>query len=526
MTRRPRGDEGTSLIFALILIGVVALVAGALVNFTAVGLRASTVTASERGQVYAAEGAIQGAINNMRYDLDKGVTGGTACDYTPDQNTNTVNGTLSVSCTVVDTGTVVSGGTGARTQPRNAILTLASGASNAQEGLIFKMGGSAELTINGSVFSNTFVSVDKNDIQIKNANLTTKSTASVDSCSSTSLIKFVGTAAGVRRCGFTGPTTGGTDPNYSPALASAPTAAPTITCASSRVVSFAAGASGAVLSALPNVLATAAIGTSSCKTATIYWFQPGVYYFNFVGAATWEAANTDVVAGSPVNWTPTSSTATLPASGTDSCYHDDKDHPQGTQFVFGGNSRIHFSNLQHLFELCAPYSATGQRIALYQPNTSTGGGYTVPPAGGCMRTTGYANDGSGDDLTHCALVNMDANANKPDVVIHGTTYAPLAAFNINLHNLNDHSLFGRGVVARDLIASVNSSATLGDVFSIAGDDRAPRVVILKAILTPTSGSPKTLVTAKVSFTDDSSTDGGGGVPGFGVTVNSWSATPF
>src|SRR3954467_7038411 len=114
MKRRLHGDDGTSLIFALILIGVVALVAGALADFTGVGLRASAVTASERGQVYAADAAIQGAINSMRYDLDKGVTGGTSCDYTPDPNTNTVNGTLSVTCTPVDTG-VVSGGGGVRT---------------------------------------------------------------------------------------------------------------------------------------------------------------------------------------------------------------------------------------------------------------------------------------------------------------------------------------------------------------------------------------------------------------------------
>jgi hypothetical protein len=82
--------------------------------------------------------------------------------------------------------------------------------------------------------------------------------------------------------------------------------------------------------------------------------------------------------------------------------------------------------------------------------------YTPPPPAtflkesGCVTTAPYGSAGS------CALITTAGT--QTSYSVHGTAYAPLAAFDIQLTNAS-YEVFGRGLVARSLKANVTSSST-------------------------------------------------------------------
>jgi hypothetical protein len=64
---RGRGDEGAVLILALVFIIAVGLIVGALANLTMNDLNNTTVFNSVRAEQYAANSAVQVAVQSMRY---------------------------------------------------------------------------------------------------------------------------------------------------------------------------------------------------------------------------------------------------------------------------------------------------------------------------------------------------------------------------------------------------------------------------------------------------------------------------
>lgn len=492
-------DRGTTLIFVLVIIVVLGLAVAALLDLSITNLRATTNFRNSRGQLYAVDGGVDGAINNIRSDLDRGVDGDTQCGYAPPAGTNNVSG-ITVTCAPV----AGSGGPGAKNQPKNAILTLATGATNASEGVIITGGGSASVTVAGGVFSNTLITLNNfssgSGLTMDRGNLTTRSTSAQDTCPNTTKIVFTG--GGVRRCGYTLPDPGGADPNYLPAAAAPTVVALPASCSNgNKVATFHPG------------LYLAPPDPSVCPKTAVMYFEPGLFYFNFTPLTpVWDISQkaVSVVGGTQLNW----SGGLPPNDPTQPAC--DASSTSGVQFVFGGDSRIHFGNPDNVrFELCASASSTHQQIVLYQPKGAANG-YTPPTAGGCMLTTPYV---AGSAST-CALIQMDSNADKPQINLHGTVYAPASALDLRLHNLNENSFFDRGLVARALFASISSSATLSNpLFSITGGRCSPgsttcREVVFTAYRVV--GTP--LLIADVSY-DDSDT---GGTPGKTVTVKSWS----
>jgi hypothetical protein len=476
-------DDGVSLILALLFITVAFILVMSLFSVTGSALSFSTTAQDERGRVYSADGAVQGAINNARYNLDAGVTNG-SCPFTPPAGTNGLSSTdITVQCTALSG----SGGTGAQNQPKNAVLTLASGT---QEGFVVGGGGSASVGIQGSVFSHSVITPGIN-VGVSHGNVTAVQSPG---CTSANLTVV---PPGVKRCGYTRFDPNGEDPLYSPVASSAPAAAAPATCASKNVVKFTPG----TYTAAPTNPTT-----GTCTTATIFWFAPGSYYFAFPDATHTWSVDKNIVAGTPINWDPTAVNAVLPASTAAAC---DKDSGSGVQFVFGRNSQMFFTNSTIRVELCASASTTSVPIAIFGVRAS-GGGYTAPT--GCIVNAPFVNE----DAMHCALLTMANNSNKPDVIVHGTTYAPLAALNVNVHHLNEGSVFEGGVIARAIVLDVSSSASVADLFSLPGSGRTPRHMLVTALW---SGTP--VVKADVSIDDDST----GGLPGQTVTINSWSATP-
>jgi hypothetical protein len=485
VARRAKGEEGAGLIIALVVIVVIGFAAAALATFGNVSFRLTQSVRSERSAQYAADGAVEAAINNIRGNADLGVSGGSSCDYSAPPINNT---SVTVSCTP----TANSGGPGAVNQPRFAVLALST---NAAEGIEFT--GNDPIYIGGGLFSNSLMTRGNNGnfIHVR-GNITAKDpTCTADD-------RILAEKGGVKTCGYTGANQA--DPGYVPDQPTAPSGPqPAPDCTTyQKVVAFSPG---------KYTTAPAASG-GPCNNKTIWWFKPGSYYFDLGGI--WNL-NNSIVAGTPSGWDPTSAaTGTPPLNGTD-CKADDLSSP-GVQFVFGGSSGLDLQNNQIGFVMCAPPKAsTGppgpgtQEIALFQP-AADGNGYKG--ASGCMTAQPYTGSGG-----TCAFIHF---LNKPNVFVYGTTYAPASALDLQLHNLNV-TLLNRGIIARTISIDVNASNnSTAETISLPFN-RGPREVVLVAKAT-IGGVLRTLLTADIGFDDGVIGESSGGSPGRVVSVKTWS----
>ncbi len=393
---RLRDDEGAILVVAIVVVTTVALVVGTLLTQGDGSLRATVALRQVAGTTYAADGAAQIAINNLRTGFNTGdaepagwafnnATGTGCFGYNFDGSTvdglelpgfypaPTSSGGGPTSAYVECRAEAATGAQGSAVpitnanKPGNAVLTLGTGGEN---GFTFKAnGGTGAFRVRGGVWSNSTIVRDNNG--------TLESTESIrarSGCSPAAAMRapVVDCAAG------TVP-----DPAYPSNLDLAgggvpPLQTPPAACASGSVTlqpGYYDDASR--LNALtPN-------GGSNC----FIHLTPGTYYFDFHnnpadpmsisdfagsagGGSVWNVNSGTIVGG-----TLTSST-TIPGR----CVNPIKDvAAQGVQLVFGGDSRMVVDKGAKL-ELCASYQASRPPIALYGQRTGTATPTTILPA--------------------------------------------------------------------------------------------------------------------------------------------------
>jgi Tfp pilus assembly protein PilX len=370
--RRCSGDGGASLIVALAMIMIVSLALVALLAYVSTSLRTVTAVRDQRNDSYAADGAVDTAIQFARQNPTLGGTA-TSCD-----NWSLTLGTATATCQVVtsrDAGTITAG-----SRPPYALWSV--GTSDAETGLVLNKSGC--LQVGGPIVSNSGAGATPG-VSASNIDLREPPNASGGCGAATTYtggftVRARGTCVGTiyvftaadQQCatGQQYP-----DPGYPsqtlPALTN-PNPAPV--CA----------ATNAALQFTPGYYTNADLFNSpsygSCRTGFLY-FQPGVYYFDFGfdpthPQTTWSITGT-VVGGVPKGWNPNTgiaSAAGVSATGTSlACQTELDGATSGVQFVFGGLSRIDASSNSTALELCADPAPDGttQQIVVYGQRTGS-----------------------------------------------------------------------------------------------------------------------------------------------------------
>jgi len=421
-----RRDDGAALVLALIMISVVAVVLLAVLSYTGSGLRAAGAVRTDRRSFYAADGAVEAAIQNLRNNPDLGYTDKPSCDFSlPRQGAQPA---VSVACTA-RSKEKRSGGTGGvdADQPLHSILTLGRAANQnpdlntdpfnfwdvttwpligglvdpaakGEQGLYYRpmfptKAGTA--TLKGDVFSNSNVVVNRGTLKVQPGGPTQAGSVKTrQGCKLISGGKIIPAGCPPVRSPDGGggyPATDGgyaddglgSDPRYPsrldlegvPAPRSVPACAP-----GQALVVFEPGwyADAGALSAV----------TDNCKgpdgKGADFWFKPGLYYFDFrnagsVACADGSRAHQWCIGNSRSNARILGGTPVGPDGGIFDEAHPDRfrfpqgcdDTRPGVQFVFGGDSGVRI--VDGTFNLCAGPPAgspgqagyTRQQIAVY-----------------------------------------------------------------------------------------------------------------------------------------------------------------
>ncbi len=315
---RVAGEEGAALVIALTLIAVVAVVLVAMLSYTRTTLRATAAVRHDRNGFYAADGAVEAAVQRIRNDPDIGYTVDEAdnpvpgCDFTlPQQGDQPA---VTVDCTP-QSPTTRTGGRGevGANAPLFSILTLGRAANQnpdlntdnfnfwdidtwiqwggkGEQGIYYRplfesLAGTA--TLRGDAFSNSNIVSNRGTLQIQQGTGTFKSR---QACSGVRGGKIVvppsDTSPNCTVVGYPGAGGGyaddgqGVDPGYPSRidLQGVPGRQAVPPCpADSALVAFEPGwyDDAVGLSTL----------MSNCKGpdggGADFWFKPGLYYFDF-----------------------------------------------------------------------------------------------------------------------------------------------------------------------------------------------------------------------------------------------------
>jgi hypothetical protein len=466
--RATRHDEKGSLLIALAVLMVLAIIVVAMLSLGFTSFREVTSTQDQRTRVYTSDAALNGAIEAARQDFNiKAATIQNSgswdfCASTPVFRTTLNSVTSSAACTV-------DGVSGADVGPPTpaAVRTIGGG---------IVVDGDGTFRFGGDVQASTTVEVRKGKGKLV---MTSGTLSSVGDC------KGKGTINGTMATAQPPPPNCHTlmtppadpavaDPSGWAASAGGPPAVP--------VVPACSGGVGATITMSPGTYSSATIltnlmngKTAACKSK-IFNFTPGLYYFNFTNAGTheWKVddATAAVVGGELASAvyrpkTPGACTRNTPL--------------KGVQFIFGGDSRLSVN--KGTFELC-PYFAnafTSQRIAIY----------------------GYAADKNGFKKTTGTLLK---SGDRAVVSIHGSIYAPNSALDLKTKRLST-PLVDRGVFVRSLKVQGSTYGGQGVLVPSAVDPSATMTITTK------NGAVTTAV-AQVSFTKH-------GTDPAQVTVISW-----
>lgn len=417
-----RTEEGNALLITLVFVIVISIVLSAVIGYATTNARVSKRLQSDRRTAYAADAAMDSAINWARnvsnVGRDPGLysispTGEQACTYVKPASGNTP--AITVTCAAAS-------GSGSGRTPENgtfpaqAILTLGERVglpqtsanvnylvcgTSAEDGLRTKAKGlpngsqcdtsksitNAPVTVRGDVMSKSTIKVDGSPLELYPLqNGTVTQARSVIGCSGSVRTHAANSSTLSNACNSAS-TSVPNDPLYAHrAIVSAPVSVPS-TCQSGVTPIGPADNTGGTFTsatALSNLFAS-----PSCAGKWI-WFRPGVYYFNFSDGnqsvrcgspastqymATPEANkhewcigqngtnNVHVVGGSPFNW---SDTALPPAESLQFPQDVTADNP------FGGNCDPDKAGVQFIFggdsrlyvadgnvELCAGPDPTG-----------------------------------------------------------------------------------------------------------------------------------------------------------------------
>ncbi len=377
-------ERGASIVLALAMITIVGVSLVALLGYATTSFSSVTAVESQRTAGYAAEGAVQTAIQVLRADAAAGATLG-ACP-TVTYPAGGGQPAVPVSCAV---DPPVGSGVSGNTAPPYALWSVGQSAS--ETGI--ELANSGTTLVAGPVTSNSPAtgasSVDS--MEVGTLDLTGYAVQARGTCTGT----YTVSAPSDKQCS-TGQAYG--DPAYpSQPLPSLTTLNPLPTCAASNaVLQFSPG-----FYTDPRELERPDWG--GCRSNYLY-FKPGVYYFDFgwgfgssASLRQWDVgANRVIVGGEPKGWNPstTGSVPGVPGGGASAGCKTDRDGAtSGVQFVFGGESRLAVRGNNARMELCADPTPVGttQQIAVYgqrtgveaaQTATSVATGVTSTPAAG------------------------------------------------------------------------------------------------------------------------------------------------
>jgi len=413
---RPADDRGALLIIAILIITVVALVTGFVLTQGDGSLRATVALRDVARASYAADGAAQVAINDLRTGYNVGTgepspwyytnavgTGcfgydGTAGSTTP-KDTLVLDGLISkqgadtqsvMSAAVLCTPEDATGDQGSAVpinngnKPGNAVLTL--GTSGAEDGFTFKTNGSgAAFRVRGGIWS------DSNIVRDNNGNLeATEYIRAHTGCTPPSAMVAPSVNCGAN----TAP-----DPNYQSDLDIAGTGIPALQTppadCNTGTVTLSPGYYDDVdkLNAL----------TNSNNTCFIH-LTPGSYYFDFHnnsgttgGVLNDPLFDADIASGSGNVWlvggrkTLVAGTLTSDTTVPGRCVSPIDDvNANGVQLIFGGDSRmqINANGQASAVEICGSYHANRPPIAIYGQKAGTSPTATTLSGGTSLKASG------------------------------------------------------------------------------------------------------------------------------------------
>lgn len=353
--RVQRGDEGSALVLALMVVLLVGTLFAAAIDYTQTGLLATPTVRNDRNEVATIQSAVDGAINNIRGSSTIGKSTTPSCpDFVPPLPTGLpgVDATedFRVTCTPQPPGSTLADGV-----PSYAIQALGA----APEGIRQVNPSNAELLVTGGIYSRGVINVGGGSQSVLSV---TGSAVSETAGGCTGALMTTDLTG--PRCGPQHALSDGADPGYGPGLvdqaalqaliasgSSTQGADPVPTC-SGGTAQFAAGYYGE----RPDVLLAK---TQPSCSASVWRFAPGLYYFDYDGV--WDLGSARVVFG-----TPTTSTTLGQACNRTG---------PGSHLVFGGDGRIFTQSSasgDNGLEICGPldtsyFSGSGapQRIAVY-----------------------------------------------------------------------------------------------------------------------------------------------------------------
>ena len=444
---RPADDRGALLIIAIIIVTVVALVTGFVLTQGDGSLRATVALRDVARASYAADGAAQVAINDLRtgYNVGNGEPDpwyytnavGTGCfGYDGAAGSTTPKDTLVLddlipkhgadtqsvmSAAVVCTPEDATGDQGSAVpinngnKPGNAILTL--GESGGENGFTFKTNGSgAAFRVRGGVWSNSNIFRDNN------GNL--ESTESIRA--HTGCTPVAAMVAPIVNCGAsTAP-----DPNYQSDLDIAGTGIPALrtppaSCPNNGSVTLQPGYYDDV---------TKLNALTDTNTDCFIHLTPGSYYFDFhnnsgttSGVLNDPLFDADIASGSGNVWliggrkTLVAGTLTSDTTVPGRCVSPIDDvNANGVQLIFGGDSRmqINANGQASAVEICGSYHANRPPIAVYGQKTGSSPTATVV--------------GPADARTATAVTNVTSNTFTGATVANLSTADGVQATNANL----------------------------------------------------------------------------------------------
>jgi hypothetical protein len=401
--RRPRGDDGATLLIALIIITTVALVMGSVLSQTYTSVSTTVALRDQAGSAYNGDGAAQAAVNQLRNGSYNNADDGTACfgasGSLPLSNfypaTNGQNGGAASSADVECTPEPGTGAQGSpvpitsQNKPGNAILTL--GQNPAEDGVHIKpLNNTNPFRVHGSIVSDSNIVVTQGSM-VTNAGVFAHTGCSGSITSSPAPSCSAGTVA---------------DPNYqfepaygSPANA-VPVYQPVPTTCPGGIVTFSAGYYDDA-----DALSTLMKGNGTCK-GSVWWFQPGTYYFDFhnnpadpsfdpvlgswSGGDTWTVNDGTLLAGTPVD--PAGNPIAAPPKSPSvpgACQNPiDSTSALGVQFIFGGDSQLVVNGSANA-EICGSYHSNRPPIAVYGLKSGTDS-TTVLTGANTLKTTSVA----------------------------------------------------------------------------------------------------------------------------------------
>lgn len=416
--RRMRGEDGVALALALAFLAGFGVLTGALLGFAETGTR---TTGSLRGQtqnLYALDGAVDGAINAIRGNALFGRDPAMSAIPCP-TNTFSAGG---VSVAVACQGEPGSGWGASGKAPDHAILTTSTHAG--ERGI--EQVSPVSVTVNGSIFSNS----DVLNSGTGSVMTVTGDLEAVSTCTATPPAQIV--ATGTKYCSneaVQADPAHGVDPGYSPASAVVP---------AYRTVPGCPGANTEI-DLLPGTYADAAALTAltdgSCSGSLVHLAPDpaggvGVYYFDFrdAGEHEWVISDafTNVVGGTAKGWIAVPSPGPRPAVPYPGACKVDADvaPKDGIQIIFGGDSRMRLAGGK--VELCPQPSTTSQEISIYGARSGSGSPITAEiPTTAVLSSSGYtgganahAIEGAGapvEAVADLAVLSPSANLQLWDV---------------------------------------------------------------------------------------------------------------